>query len=47
MPNAPSVYSPTVNYDLSRQRQEQVLTRMVDAGYLDEETATAIYNEGI
>ena len=40
-------YSPTVNYDLSRQRQEQVLTRMVDAGYLDEETATAIYNEGI
>ena len=47
VPNAPSVYSPTVNYDLSRQRQEQVLARMVDAGYLDEDTATAIYNEGI
>lgn len=47
VPNAPSVYAPTVGYDLARQRQEQVLRRMVDAGYLSDNDATAIYNEGI
>ena len=46
VPNAPSVYAPTVNYDLARQRQQQVLARMVDCGYLSEERANAIYNGG-
>lgn len=46
VPNAPSAYAPTVNYDLARQRQQQVLDAMVNEGYLDEATATAIYNEG-
>lgn len=47
VPNAPSVYAPTVNFDLARQRQQQVLTRMVDAGYLTDEAAAAIFNEGV
>lgn len=47
VPNAPSVYAPTVNYGLSRQRQEQVLRRMVDAGYLNDADASAIFNQGI
>ena len=47
VPNAPSVYAPTVNLELARQRQQHVLARMVDAGYLDETSAEAIYNEGI
>lgn len=46
VPNAPSVYAPTVNYDLARQRQRQVLNRMVDEGYLSDDEATAIYNGG-
>ncbi|MEE0435308.1 MAG: biosynthetic peptidoglycan transglycosylase [Peptococcaceae bacterium] len=46
VPNAPSAYAPTVNYDLARQRQQQVLAAMVNEGYLDETTATTIYNEG-
>lgn len=46
VPNAPSVYAPTVNYNLARQRQQQVLNRMVDEGYLSKDDATAIYNEG-
>ncbi|MEE0510441.1 MAG: biosynthetic peptidoglycan transglycosylase [Peptococcaceae bacterium] len=46
VPNAPSVYAPTVNYDLARQRQQQVLKRMVEEDYLSDDEAAAIYNEG-
>ena len=46
VPNAPSVYAPTVNYSLARERQQQVLRRMVDEGYLSSDEANAIYNEG-
>jgi len=42
LPNAPSVYSPDVNPELSFQRQQQVLARMVDCGYITEEEAQAI-----
>lgn len=34
IPNAPSVYSPDVNPELAEQRRQQVLTCMVDAGYI-------------
>lgn len=34
IPNAPSVYSLDVNPDLARQRQAQVVSAMVDCGYL-------------
>lgn len=37
IPNAPSVYAPTVNPDLTRDRQEKVISDMVEHGYLSEE----------
>ena len=36
VPNAPSVYSPTVNFDLCTQRQKKVLNDMVKYGYISE-----------
>lgn len=35
IPNAPSVYSPTVNPQLSRARQQQVIRQMINCGYLN------------
>ncbi|MDO4280350.1 MAG: biosynthetic peptidoglycan transglycosylase [Peptococcaceae bacterium] len=46
VPNAPSVYAPTVNYDLARQRQRQVLNAMVKYDYLTQDEADAIYAQG-
>lgn len=37
IPNAPSVYSPTKNPELARQRQRQVATAMVTYGYMSQE----------
>ena len=42
VPNAPSVYAPTVNPDLAKKRQEHVLERMVENGYITQEQANAI-----
>ena len=42
IPNAPSVYSPDVNPELSLQRQQQVLAKMVDCDFITEEEAQAI-----
>ena len=42
IPNAPSVYDPTVNPDLAQQRQKVVLSRMVEHGYIDEEAVNSI-----
>lgn len=42
IPNAPSVYSPTVNFELASQRQNQVLTKMVEYGYISEEEKNEI-----
>ncbi len=42
IPNAPSVYAPTVNPELAAQRQQQVLSDMVRWGYLTEEEAAEI-----
>ena len=36
IPNAPSVYAPTVNCDLTQNRQEKVISSMVKYGYLSE-----------
>ncbi len=36
VPNAPSVYSPKVNLYLAEKRQDVVLKKMVDCGYLTE-----------
>lgn len=42
IPNAPSVYAPTKNPDLARQRQLQVINKMVKYKYLTEEQANEI-----
>lgn len=36
IPNAPSLYSPTKNLDLAKQRQKQVINKMVEYNYLKE-----------
>ena len=42
VPNAPSVYAPTKNLELSHRRQKQVLNKMVENGSLTEEEAENI-----
>lgn len=42
VPNAPSVYAPTVNLNLAEQRQSQVLDAMVKYKYLSQEEADKI-----
>ena len=45
IPNAPSVYAPTENPDFAKQRQKQVMLKMIKYGYLTEEEAEKIINE--
>ena len=42
IPNAPSVYAPTVNPDLAKKRQKHVLNKMVEYGYISKEEANTI-----
>ncbi len=42
VPNAPSVYAPTINPDLAKSRQGKVIRSMVEYGYLSQEEADAI-----
>lgn len=42
VPNAPSVYAPTVNPDLAKNRQGKVIRSMVEYGYLSQEEANKI-----
>ena len=42
VPNAPSVYAPTVNPDLAKKRQGHVLDKMVEYGYISQEEANSI-----
>lgn len=39
IPNAPSVYAPTVNPDLTKSRQKKVVSDMVEHGYISQEEA--------
>lgn len=39
IPNAPSVYAPTANPELTRSRQRKVISDMVEYGYLSQEEA--------
>ena len=43
VPNAPSVYSPSVNPDLAKKRQKHVLNKMVEYGYITPDEDTKIY----
>lgn len=42
VPNAPSIYAPTVNPDLAKKRQAHVLDSMVKYGYITQEEADEI-----
>ena len=42
VPNAPSVYAPTVNLDLAKQRQRHVLDKMVEYGYITQAEANMV-----
>lgn len=44
LPKAPEVYSPYKNFLLAKKRQEYVLKRMVEEGYISEEEAKQAYN---
>ena len=45
IPNAPSVYAPTKNPELAKQRQKQVIEKMLENKFLTEEEANEILNE--
>lgn len=45
IPNAPSVYSLTANPELAEQRQEYVVQRMVQYGYISEDEAQSILQD--
>ena len=45
LPNAPSVYAPTKNPDLARQRQKQVISKLVKYNYITKEYADEILEE--
>lgn len=42
IPNAPAVYNPVVNPELAKQRQRQVMNKMIEYGYLTQEEADKI-----
>lgn len=45
IPNAPSVYAPTKNPELAKQRQRQVINKMIEYGYLTDKEVNKILNE--
>lgn len=45
VPNAPSVYAPTINPTLAKSRQGKVLRSMVEYGYLSQEEADKVLNK--
>ncbi len=45
IPNAPSVYSPTVNLNLAKKRQSHVIKKMKEYGYISENTILPIKEE--
>ena len=45
IPNAPSIYAPTKNPDLAKQRQRQVMEKMIENEYLTEDEANEILRQ--
>ena len=45
IPNAPSVYAPTKNPELAKERQMQVLNKMLDQGYITEDEVEILSKE--
>ena len=47
IPNSPSDYSPVDNYELSKERQKVVLTRMYNNGYITKKEMNDAYNQNL
>lgn len=45
IPNAPSIYAPTKNPELAKQRQKQVINKMIEYKYLTENEANKILEQ--
>ena len=45
IPNAPSVYAPTANLNLTLNRQQKVISTMVKNGYISQEQADKLISE--
>ena len=45
IPNAPSVYAPTVNLELTLSRQRKVISTMVENKYLSQEQADTLVSK--
>lgn len=45
VPNAPSVYAPTVNFDLTQSRQKKVVSSMLEYGYISQNEADTLLTE--
>ncbi len=45
VPNAPSLYAPTVNFHLTQSRQKKVVSSMVETGILSQEEADKLYTQ--
>lgn len=45
IPNAPSVYAPTANPELTKSRQKKVLSDMVEYGYISQDEANAVLDK--
>ena len=42
VPNAPSVYAPTINLNLAKKRQYHVLNKMLEYGYITKNEALSV-----
>lgn len=45
IPNAPSVYAPTINFKLTQSRQKKVVSSMLEYEYINQEQADTLYSE--
>lgn len=45
IPNAPSVYAPTVNFNLTKSRQKKVVSSMLEYEYINQEQANELYSK--
>lgn len=45
IPNAPSVYAPTVNFNLTKSRQKKVVSSLLEYEYINQNQANELYSE--
>ena len=45
IPNAPSVYAPTVNFNLTKSRQKKVVSSMLEYEHINQEQANELYSK--